>query len=205
MHIRSLFLSVVAALGLGAPAALAATIAPTGETTVLVTAPIGSLGLGANPTGTASVSDAGGQPLFAFDITGGTIDGAGNALIEHDGSGVELFALAQPGISARVANFLIDTAAGTVSGNVNGGAGATVLFTFGNVTAGGIELNISADLAGALTAVFGAPNLTGVQFGLANTAPSAVPLPASALLLLAGLGALGAARSRRKVPAAAAG
>jgi hypothetical protein len=73
------------------------------------------------------------------------------------------------------------------------------------VTAGGIELNISADLAGALTAVFGAPNLTGVQFGLANTAPSAVPLPASALLLLAGLGALGAARSRRKVPAAAAG
>lgn len=196
------------AAGLFAAAAQAATILPKNDTTVLVTARLAALGLGGAPTGTAGVSlDPDGRPLFAFGITGGTIDKAGNALIEHTGSGVQLFALAAPATSATVGNFLIDTLAGTVSGIVNGAGPSTVLFNFGETTRRGISLNISSGLAGALTAVFGAPDLTGARFGFANTAPetAAVPVPAPFALLLGAVVGLAAIRRRRSaVPALAA-
>jgi hypothetical protein len=194
-------LAVVLAMVVTGAAAQAATILPKNQTTVLVTAPIGALGLGGVPTGTAGVSiDGDGFPLFAFNITGGTIDANGNALIEHDGSGVRLFALANPTISATVGNFLVDTLGGTISGIVNGTGPQTVLFTFDEVTPRGIAIDISSALAGALTAVFGAPDLTGVRFGFANTAPepAPVPLPAGAPLILAALAALGLVARRRR-------
>ncbi len=198
-HFRTL--AVALAMGLAGAVANAATILPKNNTTVLVTAPLTALGLGGAPTGTAGVSlDGEGLPLFAFGITGGTIDAAGNALIEHDGSGVRLFALADPTISATVGNFLIDTLAGTVSGIVNGSGPSTVLFNFDAVTPRGIAISISSALAGALTGVFGAPDLTGARFGFANTAPEVapVPLPATLPLAAAGFAALAAFGARRR-------
>ena len=63
-------------------------------------------------------------------------------------------------------------------------------------------LEISSDLAAALTGVFGAPDLTGARFGYANTdpqiGPAPIPLPATLPLLAAGLLVAGLAARRRK-------
>ena len=166
-------------------------IAPVGVTTVEVTANLGSLGLGGAPVGSATADGA----VFSFPITGGSIDsGSGDALIEHDGSGVKLFALADASINVSVGNFLIDTMMQTVSGDVFGGSSGVTFFNFGTPGASGIPLLISSDLASALTSIFGAPDLTGAEFGLANTNPTVVPLPAGLPLLLAALGGLAALR-----------
>jgi glycerophosphoryl diester phosphodiesterase len=167
-------------------------IAPTGVTTVEVTAPLGALGLSGVPFGTATASGA----VFSFPITGGTIDtGTGNALIEHEGSGVTL---SNGSVNVSVGNFLIDTMMGTVSGNVIGAPGSVTFFTFGAPGATGIPLLISSELAGKLQSIFtGAPNLTDAPFGLANTSPTPVPVPAALPLLLAGLGGLALMRRKR--------
>lgn len=196
--------ALVAATLVFAGSAGAATISPVGTTNVRVVAPLAALGLGASPTGSATVDLTGVKPLFLFPITGGTIDSSGNAVIQHSGSGVKLFALADTTIFATVSDFVIDTLAGTVSGVVNGAGPTTILFNFGGTKPDGIILNISSGLAGALTSVFGAPDLTGARFGFANTDPVAapVPLPAGGLLLLTGIGlvALGARRRRQPLP-----
>jgi hypothetical protein len=169
-------------------------IAPTGVTTVEVTAPLGALGLSGAPFGTATA--AGG--VFSFPITGGTIDTVtGNALIEHAGSGVTL---SGGSVNVSVGNFLIDTMMGTVSGNVIGAPGSVTFFTFGTPGAGGIPLLISSDLAAALSSIFDLGediDLTGVEFGIANTSPTPVPVPAALPLLLAGLGGLALMRRKR--------
>ncbi|MEL6102624.1 MAG: hypothetical protein AAFY74_06050 [Pseudomonadota bacterium] len=182
---------LVASIAATLSSAATVPILPTGTTSVEVTAPIGALGLGATPLGTATVNTAGANPVFDFPITGGLVDTTAGALIEHNGSGVELFATASPSTTLSLENFLIDTDAGTVSGLVNGVANA-VLFDFGTVDPSGIQLTISGFLAGALTTTFGAPNLSGVEFGIANTAPetAVIPLPAGGVLLLSGLGFL---------------
>lgn len=178
------------------------------QTTVEVTAPLGAFGLGGAPTGSAAVSlTPAGNPLFAFNITGGTVDSdTGAAQIEHDGSGVRLFALANDTIGAIVGNFIVDTGVGAVFGNVNDDDAVVRLFDLDLGATGGIGLNISDDLAGALTTVFDADDLTGAQFGLANTnptvAPAPIPLPAGAPLLLAGVGAFAIARRHQKAKAA---
>ncbi|MEL6677436.1 MAG: hypothetical protein AAFQ51_01945 [Pseudomonadota bacterium] len=164
----------------------AATVPLTGGvTTVEVTADIGGLGLSGAPFGTAGVDVSGPNPVFAFDITGGTLDEAsGNALIEHDGSGVTLASATQ---SVTIGNFLIDTEAATVSGDVVGGATGITFFDFGTPDASGIPLLITGDLNGVLGLLFGAPDLTGAEFGIANTAPEVAPIPLPASLpLLAG-------------------
>lgn len=187
---------VVAATLAAASAAGAATIAPMGVTTVEVTAPLGELGLGAAPTGTATVDASGPNPALAFPITGGTASEDGLTIL-HDGSGVELFALADATVSATVGNFVIDTAAGTVAGDVNGAPGG-VLFDFGAVTEAGIELTIATLLSDSLTAVFGAPPLEGATFGTATTEAAVVPIPAALPLLGAGLAILGMLARRRR-------
>lgn len=166
-------------------------------TEVEVTADLAGLGLTPAPFGSASATGA----IFTFPVTGGTLDTiTGNALVEHNGSGVALTAGA---ISAFVGNFLIDTSVATVFGDgaVLGGAGflGAPLFTFGEGTAlPGIELLITDTLAGVLSGVFGAPDLTGATFGYARPDLAAVPLPAAGWLLLTGLGALGARSLRRR-------
>jgi hypothetical protein len=134
--------------------------------------------------------------VFSFPITGGSITD-GNALIEHEGSGVSLFAIADPTVEVSVGNFLIDTMMGTVSGDVFGLATGVTFFTFGTPGAGGIPLLISSDLAGALASIFSAPDLTGAEFGLASTMPTPVPLPAGLPLLLAALGGFAVMRRKR--------
>ncbi len=187
-----------------ASGASAATVALGGvETRVTVTAPLGALGLSGAPFGTATVATVDGRPVFTFPITGGTLDTAtGQALIEHDGSGVTL---AAGPVSATVGNFLIDTASALVRGDLidivtgTSVASGLELFTFGtDTTLPGVELLISGTLAGALTATFGADDLTGAQFGFAEPNVAPVPVPAAGVLLLGGLGLMGVLRARRK-------
>lgn len=196
---KLLLAALVVAMFPAAASATAVGIAPKGQTTVEVQkALLSGLGLGGAPTGTGQVSELLDSFLFAFDITGGTIDthAGGAAVIRHDGSGVRLFALADTNIGAEVGNFVIDTAAETVSGNVNGGMASAVLFNFGVPSSTGIPLLISTDLGNALGATFGVnpAALIGAEFALANTAPMPVPLPAGLPLLLAGLGAIALVR-----------
>lgn len=183
----------VAAFGMGPAHASTVAIAG-GDTQVTVTADLAGLGLTGGPVGTATVEVVGGLPVLTFPITGGTLFDDGNALIEHDGSGVSLTAGA---VTATVGDFLIDTASANVTGVVNGSGPSVELFTFGTIGASGIELLISDDLGGALASVFGATGLSGAQFGFATTAPAPVPLPAGGLLLIAGIGALAVARRRK--------
>ena len=174
-----------------------------GLTTVDVTLDLGPIS--ASPGGVASASGS----VFSFPITGGSVDSGGNALIEHDGS---LVTLSFGADFVTVGNFVIDTAAANVSGVANGtgiatGASKVELFTFGAQTADGIPLLISSTLNSALGAtfgtdavfaVFGAEDVTGAQFGIANTSPEVVPLPAAGWMLLAGLGGLAVIRRRRR-------
>ena len=199
INFKSAAIAIAAMFGTSAAAAVV-DILPANETTVQVTADLAGLGLSGAPTGTATA--AGG--VFSFAITGGTVDtDTGAARIEHDGSGVALFAISDASIRAEVGNFVIDTALGGVFGNVNGGTDFFRLFDLATATTAGIPLLIAEPLSGALNATFNAGNdlgLKGAQFGIANTNPTVapVPLPASAVLLIAGLGGLGAAARRRK-------
>lgn len=188
-----LLMASAAALGVAGAAPAAPILG--GETTVEVTADLAALGLGGAPFGTASADGA----VFTFPITGGRT-GPSAALIEHEGSGVTLFALEDASVAATVGGFLIDTGGAVVGGDLIGGAEDLVLFEFGEVDDDGIDLEIGGALAGALTEVFGAPDLTGAVFGVADTAPDVapIPVPAGLPLLAAGLGALAFAARRRK-------
>jgi hypothetical protein len=198
------WLAPVAALALGLAAGAqtnAASLPIIGvKTDVEVTAPLGALGLTPAPFGSATAVGA----IFTFPVTGGSVDSlSGAALIEHAGSGVALTAGTQ---SAFVGNFLIDTAAGSVfaDGAALGLPGFlnAPIFNLGTGTElPGVELIITSTLASVLTAVFGAPDLTGVTFGYARPDVAVVPVPAAGLLLLSGMGALGAVRLRRRISA----
>jgi hypothetical protein len=198
---RTAALSVLTVLMVASVPARAAILPIVGvKTDVEVTADLGGLGLTPAPFGSATANGA----VFSFPVTGGTVDTLTTAaLVEHDGSGVGLTAGAK---SVFVGNFLIDTAAATVFGDgaVLGGAGflGAPLFTFGTGTAlPGVELLITDTLTGALTSVFGAPNLTGATFGYARPEISTVPIPAAGFLLLTGVGALGARALRKRYKA----
>lgn len=190
-------LAASALLALAASQAHATSLPIIGNfTEVEVTADLASFGLTAAPFGSATAVGA----IFTFPVTGGSQDSlTGDALVEHDGSGVALTAGAS---SAFVGNFLIDTAAATVFGDgaVLGGEGfiGAPLFTFGSGDAlPGVELLFSPTLAGALSAVFGAPDLTGATFGYARPDLAVVPVPAAGVLLLSALGVMGAIRRRQ--------
>lgn len=193
---QSAAVSLAALLGTSAGAATVGIVG--GQTDVTVTADLAALGLSGAPAGTASVAVVGGLTVFSFPITGGAAFMDGNALVEHDGSGVTLSA---GSVAVTISNFLIDTAAMIVSGDIFGGPTDVTFFDFGAETAlSGVELEISSDLAGALTASFGAPDLTGATFGYAVPSPvtgvAPVPLPAGLPLLAAAMLGLVALRRR---------
>ncbi|MEM6610445.1 MAG: VPLPA-CTERM sorting domain-containing protein [Pseudomonadota bacterium] len=185
-----------ASLFVALPASAATMNIVGGITEIEVTADLGALGLLPSVFGTAGFDPS--TATLSFPITGGTSSSSG-LIIEHDGGGVALTSVATFQ-SATVGNFVIDTAQATVFGNVNGGSAFAPLFDFGTIDSSGIQLNISSDLAAALTAVFGAPDLAGAEFGIANTSPDTapIPLPAAGWMLLAGMGGLAVLRRRSR-------
>jgi MYXO-CTERM domain-containing protein len=131
-----------------------------------------------------------------FPITGGDT----TSMIDHSGG----LSFTDNGVTADITNFVINLTGSPVVEGTIGLAGTAPLSTstdFFDIGAGG-ALTLDSQLAGDLTAVFGAPNLTGVSIGTATiNAVTATPEPASISFAALGLLAAGAL-SRRKRQAA---
>lgn len=172
-----LVLAAAAALTIGAVAAPANAVSPAGKargatTVTLNTDTIGAVvGLGLTP---AAVSPGvlGGDPLQAsFPIVGNSKGG----MIKHTG-GLSLSAGAD---TLALTNYTIDVNTGvlTAKAELNGDSlGRIPLFDLALLPAGAgcaasASLSLSGTAAGALTAIFGAPDLTGADFGTACVAP----------------------------------
>ena len=171
------------------PAASAATLTLGGGTTTVSLDPavvtlLSGAGITLSPLGTAMISGTDAM----FPITGGTLDTDTNqAVLEHDGSGLRFMSMAA---TLDLMNFLInaDITPGSASGLLTGDAmGAVVaagvpLFDIGP----GLTLSLRSEAAGALTQVFGVPDLTGTVIGTAAAAPVVVPEPSTFVLLAGG-------------------
>jgi PEP-CTERM motif len=177
-----------------------------GVTSVTVTsAPtLTALGLGFAPLGSAVASPgSAGTPLVYFPVTGGSIDTASFAgTIAHNGSGIRLF---NSTASANLTDFLINTSTGVLSGSVAFGTTTLTGVPLFNLSASGVitspfNLTVTAAAGGALSTIFGIPNITGAVLGTANTIPitTAVPEPATVASMLAGLALMGGMLARRR-------
>jgi hypothetical protein len=178
-----------------------------GTTDVVLTSAdvLAGLGVTVSPLGIATLESTLPFPTAVFPITGGSIGGAG-ALIQHDGSGLELSAGAT---SLDLQNFLIDTAGGVIDGLVTIGAGPPVgvvpLFTLGTgvTPTTEIPLTLTTTAADTLNTVFfpagGGPFTTATEIGVASTFPTVagVPEPTTWGMMLLGFAGLGIAAYRR--------
>jgi hypothetical protein len=191
-------------LGLGTGSARALPLA--GDQTIVLLTSAGlldSVGISVAGSGTAVVAlDVAGRPEALFPITGGDLTGLAGT-IEHEGSGL---VLSQGATDLPLGNFLIDTTqlllfGDTPLGNVPlfdiglctnlAGTAAECVDGDGSVLLDGFKLSITSTAAGALSQVFGLPDLTGAQIGVARIDARVVPEPGTAMLL--GLGLAGAA------------
>lgn len=176
---RGVVLAIVAALGLFAVGSAGASIAPNGKargsTTVdlntdTIDAVVG-LGLTPAPMSPGVLGAHGDDLLAAFPIVGNLKGG----VIKHTGG----LSLSTADTTLALTNYWIDTNAGvlTAYAEVNGSAvGRLPLFDLSGAPAQSgcaatASLSLTSDAAAALTAVFGAPNLTGADFGDACVAP----------------------------------
>ena len=207
---RISILGVVAAF-LITPVAAQALPVVDGETRVVVTADLAGLGLTPSLLGTANLVSA--APLtVSFPITGGELDlDTLVGQIRHDGSGLSLEA---GGNTISFTNFIIDTTNPLVTadylfnGNLVANGGSLFSFDLSSVTiaeltdlaAPALALFFTDASASFLTEVFGAPDLTGAQFGLVAIGPvlGLVEVPAPTAFALFGLSALGLAAARRR-------
>jgi hypothetical protein len=174
---------------------------------------LSSLGVSVNLLGSATLKSATPVPTVLFPITGGTINsdvnpvpGVPAALINHDGSGLNLTAGT---VSVDLQNFLIDTQSLTLFGRVtqNGNLVGDLipLFAIGlsGVDSLPFSLSLTEAAAGALNSFFSVTAFTrGLAIGVAGTAPQ-VAEPANLALLGLGLAGLVAVNRRRKIAAAA--
>lgn len=195
------------ATGLSAPTASAQALPVVGGVTAvtLTSAPtLSGAGLTVGTLGSAQFSPgSAGTPLVYFPITGGSLNTATFAgSIQHSGSGLSL---SSGGTTLNLTNFVIDTVALTLTGQAAVGGsslGAIPLFnlSFGSNPVSPFNLALTSTAAGALTTLFGVPNLTGFNIGTANTIPitSAVPEPATWATMLLGVGMFSLLRSRRR-------
>lgn len=200
-RIRNFLSASIAACALlvTASAGAATSVAPVGSTFVVLTATpvLVGAGVGVDKLGTAALfPDASGNLIGAFAITGGTLDpDLGNALIEHDGSGLQL---SRNGTDVKLENFLINTTlpTDTIFGQVT--VGTTTLSDVPLFTLNGSNLFLSDAAGDALVTFLGIPDLGGAQLGFALTNPLPVPEPETYAMMGAGLVLLAFARSRRK-------
>lgn len=176
----------------------AATIMLGGGTTTVEFVPavvqtLTDAGLTLSPIGTASLSGT----TAMFPITGGMIDtDTEMAEIYHDGSGLRF----DDGMMMLdLMNFVINASitpgseSGVLTGDVMGAVDLSnvPLFDIGP----GLQLTMRSEAAGALSNVFGLPDLSGATIGTAAASPEPVPEPSTFGLLAAG--ALGFAAFRR--------
>lgn len=178
---RILHLAMTAAVGVGLLASAAPTFAHDGggdhQGSTIVTLDQATLGvitgpLGLTPSAIAPgvIAASGGVVTATFPITE-----MENGVIEHAGG----IALAKGGTKLALTRYDIQGATLTARAALNGKKlGRIPLFDLTNVqTFTGGSCAVTADLhftkqaAAALTAVFGAPNVTGVTFGSACVAP----------------------------------
>jgi hypothetical protein len=181
-----------------------------GTTAVKLTSAPTLTGAGVTFSGLGSVALSPGSdelPIAYFPITGGNIDtGTFAGTIAHNGSGLRFTTTAG---SLDLTNFLINTNTLSLTGTVAFGTttltnvalfdlsfNATPIFPF--------NLKLTPTAAGALSAVLGVPNLTGVTIGIANTLPITAPVPEvdTATSMLLGLGFVAMFLGQRKRSAA---
>jgi hypothetical protein len=185
------------------------------QTIVLLTSDptLSGLGILVDPLGDGDiVEDAAGRLDALFPITGGDVTGIVGT-IEHDDSGLIL----SNGVNdLSLENFLIDTTtlqlfADVSVNDVFSGNAALMDVGFCTDLAGtadacidgdgselldGFKLSLNGQAAATLTAVFGAPDLNGTQFGVARIDVRTIPEPTTVVLLGVGLAAA-VARHRR--------
>ncbi|MEO1575206.1 MAG: hypothetical protein AAFU65_09630 [Pseudomonadota bacterium] len=153
------------------------------------------LGLSVSGLGTATIDIPGAFPVATFAITGGSLDpNTGFATIEHDGSGL---ALSDGTSVVSLENFLIDTGAGVLSGDVslNDQFVANLeLFNIGD----GLELSLTGGAADALNGIYGTALPAGLEIGIASVDVAVVPVPAALPLMLSAMAGLGLTGWRRK-------
>jgi len=143
----------------------------------------GGLGITLSPLGSATFDAT--TMTLTFPISHGTISSSGDVLF-HDGSG---FSLTENSTTVTFRNLVIDTAAGTISGNVHFGNTQLNGVTLFNIGTDG-TLTLNAQAAANLGTAFGLSNLAGTNFGTA-----AISLP-----LDSGSGSVGGAGGSTSTP-----
>jgi hypothetical protein len=148
-----------------------------GKTAVTLTsaATLDSLGVTVAPLGTATVDASGAAPVADFPVTGGTEGpGAGNDVILHQGSGLELSDSAG---TLDLSDFRVDTVNRVIDANVtaNGqSAGNLAVFDIGG---DGTTLTLTEAAASAANTVLGTTALSSsVEIGTAAPSPVINPL-----------------------------
>ena len=121
-----------------------------------------------------------------FPITGGDLS---MGIIDHSGG----LGFTKGGVTTDITDFEINLNTDILSGLVNGGATLTPFFDIGK----GDVLTLNSTLAGALSSIYGIPDLTGATIGTATVSISSVPEPSAWAMMLLGFGGLGFAGYRR--------
>jgi hypothetical protein len=167
------------------------------ETTVSLTSfnALIALGLIPAPLGTATLNTSATPPEITFPITGGIFDSVtSKALIEHEGSG---FSLTKSPTTLNLENFLIDTGINKLFGDASFGITVVPDLPIFDISPT-LDLLLTAEAAGAISAIFEVPNLTGAIIGKVVALDVKVPEPATLALLVFGLAGL-AGYSRKKI------
>jgi PEP-CTERM motif len=185
------------------------------QTIVLLTSEptLSGLGIVIDPLGDADIAeDIAGRLDALFPITGGDLTGIVGT-IEHAGSGL----LLSDGVNdLALENFLIDTTTlqlfadvsvnDVLSGNAPlmdvdfcttlAGTPDACIDGDGSELLDGFKLTLNGQAASTLAAVFGLPDLTGTQFGVARIDVRVIPEPSTVLLVGIGLAVAAARRGR---------